>query len=258
MEDKMNAYLSMVIEKYLDGERPGMQGIVGMRYYKDTLHDFLNFTGDIKIEILTNEHIQRYIANVATRPRKAGEISIILPLMHYNVLRNFVLWMDFYRYNKIFKTGPVKFPQSVLGMPDALTNRETKRLVLYLAKKGDFQEKFLVEILLHTGLSVTELTDLNLDDINLEIGTIKIKNKDGIAATHTIKDTLKSDLSAYIQNHRRCVPSEKALFTNCSGNRLEPEDLNMMIKKTLCKIRKDGNCDAETLRNTFALSMFKN
>jgi site-specific recombinase XerD len=254
----MNLLIGTVLERYLQECQRVNKGLKTIRAYQDTLHDFVRFLGDIQAADLTEEHVQRYITDVGARQGKNGHMSVQSVHKYYSVVRTFVRWMYAHNFIPRDVTDRIEFSQPSLARPDALTEEELQRLQNHLDERGDYRDKVIFEVLLDTGLRVHELTGLNLDDVDLDARTLRVSGQNGHHDNVSFGSEVQGDLSSYIQDHRRCDLAENALFINRFGSRLEPEGLNILIKRTLQKIRDGGKCGSETLRNTFACSFLRN
>lgn len=229
-----------------------------MRSYRDTLEDFIHTVGDMPADIITAEHLRGYISNLSSRSGRHGSFSPQSIHKYWSVVRTFIRWM--YKKHYIYSciSDFIELPQPALDRPGALEEEEVQSLFDYLTEKGDFRNEVIFKTFLATGLRVSELTHLDLDDLDLEAKAMNIEGKNGQDAIIPFSEAVQRDLYRYIRDHRKCSPSEKALFITRYGSRLEPEALNMVIKRTLPKIRESGKCGAETLRNTFANTYLRN
>lgn len=118
----------------------------------------------------------------------------------------------------------------------------------------------MLELLYATGIRVSELIHLDINDINFEMGFIKCNkgNKEriiplGTMAISALEDYINKSRTMMIQN-----PSEKALFVNCNGQRLTRQGFWKIIKlyKNQAKINKE--ITPHTLRHSFAAHLLEN
>jgi integrase/recombinase XerD len=254
----MATTLHTILERYLLECQSENKSHKTLMAYQDTLHDFTNFVGDIPVANLTKEHIQKYLDHIAKHPGRHGRLSIHSVHKYYSVVRTFIRWAYDQHYIARQITDFIELPQPALNPPDILTADEINHLLEYLTEKTGFRDLVVFETLLETGLRVQELTSLNVENVDLESRTLQTKDKFGTSTVIPFSTKLKRDLGKYMQNYRICNPTEKALFINRFGKRLEQEGLNMLIKRTLGHIREEGKCGAETLRSTFAVSFLQN
>ncbi len=123
------------------------------------------------------------------------------------------------------------------------------------------RDKSMLELLYATGIRVSELVALDLDDINLELGYLKCcknNDKERIIPVGTIALEI---LGRYIRDVRpgllRGKP-ETALYVNYKGERLTRQGFWKIIKgyKNKAKINKD--ITPHTLRHSFAAHLIEN
>jgi integrase/recombinase XerD len=123
-----------------------------------------------------------------------------------------------------------------------------------------FRDKAMLELLYATGIRVSELISLDIEDINTDMSFIKCNKGTkermipiGSMAISAILDYLSKSRDLLIQMH-----DEKALFVNINGRRLTRQGFWKIIKqyKNMAKISKD--ITPHTLRHSFAAHLFEN
>lgn len=146
--------------------------------------------------------------------------------------------------------------------PEILTSREVE---LFLDQprcvdaKG-FRDHAMLELLYATGIRVSELISLNLDDLNLSAGFIRCrsKGKERIipvyhAAIKALQDYVKSIRPQLIADSR-----EEALFVNMSGERMSRQGFWKIIKCYQEKAGIEKDITPHTLRHSFAVHLLEN
>lgn len=147
-------------------------------------------------------------------------------------------------------------------LPEILTNKE----ILTLLQQPDVsdykgcRDKAMLELLYATGIKVTELIELNVDDINLQIGILHMHSAKGERIIPIYPDAVKS-LKNYLINVRNIVvenENEQRLFTNMSGQPMTRQGFWKIIKQyaTSAKIKKD--ITPHTIRHSFAAHLLEN
>lgn len=147
-------------------------------------------------------------------------------------------------------------------LPEILTSREVE-LLLEQPKQTDmkgFRDKAMLELLYATGMRVSELISLDIDNVSLSAGIIRCRSGDKdrfIPMYHTAVRAL----SEYIENIRGnliAVPTEKALFVNMNGERMSRQGFWKLIKhyQNMAGIKKD--ITPHTLRHSFAAHLLEN
>ncbi len=147
-------------------------------------------------------------------------------------------------------------------LPQVLTGREVE---LFLDQprcvdaKG-YRDKAMLELLYATGIRVTELIDLNVDDVNLSAGFVRCVGR-GRERVIPMYPAAVRILSEYIRNIRPQIvdsPTEQALFVNLSGERMSRQGFWKLVKhyQGTAGIKKD--ITPHTLRHSFAAHLLEN
>lgn len=146
--------------------------------------------------------------------------------------------------------------------PEILTNREVE-LFLEQPKCVDekgYRDHAMLELLYATGIRVSELIGLNVDDINLSIGIIRCRNKDKERVIPLYHGAVKA-LQDYIRDIRpRLIadPDEQALFVNMNGERMSRQGFWKIIKYYQEKAEIHKDITPHMLRHSFAVHLLEN
>lgn len=147
-------------------------------------------------------------------------------------------------------------------LPQILTGKEVEQLLAQPVStdpKG-LRDKAMLEVMYATGIRVTELIDLNIDDVNLDLGIIKCSSTKKIRAIPLYPAALKA-LSLYIKEVRNTIvadPSEQALFVNISGLRMSRQGFWKILKHYQSKAGIEKDITPHTLRHSFAVHLLEN
>ncbi len=147
-------------------------------------------------------------------------------------------------------------------LPQILTGKEVELLLAQPAcvdAKG-FRDKAMLEVMYATGIRVTELISLNVDDVNLELGILKCSSAKKSRAIPLYPAALRA-LSAYMKDVRPLMvddPQEQARFVILSGVRLSRQGfwIFLIIYQAKAGIEKD--ITPHTLRHSFAVHLLEN
>lgn len=175
---------------------------------------------------------------------------------------------SFYAY--LLQSGAIKAnpAKSVAAMkverkyPEILTNREVE-LFLEQPKCVDekgFRDHAMLELLYATGIRVSELIGLNVEDVNLSAGFIRCtsRGKDRIVPLY---HTAVKALEDYVRDIRpRIIADEEehALFVNMNGERMSRQGFWKIIKYYQEKAEIDKDITPHTLRHSFAVHLLEN
>ncbi len=122
------------------------------------------------------------------------------------------------------------------------------------------RDRAMLELLYATGLKVSELIDLNVDDVNFQISFINVGSGSKARYIPLYKLALKS-LSNYVQNGRKMLitsPDEKALFVNCSGERMTRQGVWKILKHYADTAGIKTDITPHTIRHSFAAHLLQN
>lgn len=228
-------------------------------YKRDIIQytDFLNKNNIDNIAGVTSKTVLNYLLELQNEGRATSTIS-----------RNLASIRSFYQYlsrQQIISQDPtvdVHAFKVERKLPQVLTSHEVELLLEQpkcLDIKG-YRDKAMLELLYATGIRVTELISLNLDDINLEVGYIRCKKaeKERVVPIYAVAVSAIKD---YLANARPLMvnsSNEVALFVNFNGTRLTRQGFWKIIKlyKSQAKISKD--ITPHTLRHSFAIHLLEN
>ena len=184
------------------------------------------------------------------------------------VSRNLASIRSFYQYEVRVKdinedpTANVQSPKIEKRIPNVLS---TKEVELLLEQPTDtdlkgIRDKAMLEFAYATGMRVTEIISLNVEDVNLETGYATCKNGKKERTVPIGEMSLKA-LKEYIYNARNTMiknENEKALFVNVNGQRLTRQGFWKIIKyyKEQAHIEKD--ITPHVLRHSFATHLLQN
>ena len=206
---------------------------------------------------ITNEDIKTYINHMQEIGKKPSTIS-----------RGLASIRSFYQYeskNKKIEEDPtegIQSPKIEKRVPSVLTSKEVA-LLLEQPKNVDLKgtrDKAMLEFAYATGMRVTEIISLNIEDVNLEQGYATCRNGKKERTVPIGNMSLKA-LKEYIQNARDIMikdENEKALFVNVNGQRLTRQGFWKIIKyyKEQAHIEKD--ITPHVLRHSFATHLLQN
>ena len=206
---------------------------------------------------ITKEDMKEYIEHLQSIGKKASTISRCIASIR-----------SFYQYelkNKKVEQDPtdqIKSPKIEKRVPSVLTSKEVA-LLLEQPKDVDLKgirDKAMLEFAYATGMRVTEIISLNLEDVNIEEGYVTCKNGSKQRNIPLGTMSLKA-LKEYIENARGILikdESEKSLFVNINGKRLTRQGFWKIIKyyKEQAHITKD--ITPHVLRHSFATHLLQN
>ena len=254
MLDLINAY-----ENYLTKVKQASANTIAS-YMRDIrqFSGWLKATEDADVIDATQVNIGDYLTHLESEGRSGATVSRSLAS-----LKNFysyVVSFGFLEQSPVpadiqIKRGEKKLPQILSG----------KEVELLLAQptcvdpKG-FRDKAMLEVMYATGIRVTELIDLDIDHVNLELGLIKCSNGKKSRMIPLYPAALKA-LRRYCQEVRQTMladPTEHALFVNVNGSRMSRQGFWKILKHYQATAHIDKEITPHTLRHSFAVHLLEN
>lgn len=143
-----------------------------------------------------------------------------------------------------------------------LTAKEVENLLAQpdLCDIKGIRDKAMLEIIYATGIKVSELIGLNIDDINLQLSFIKCgsDNKERFIPIYPIA---AKAVTAYLDRSRKLLvtnPDEKALFVNVNGERMTRQGFWKILKDYVLAADIKKDITPHTLRHSFAAHLLEN
>ena len=230
-----------------------------LQSYKRDLKQFKRYLEACEIHYnrVKEEDIKDYIKELQENGKKPSSISRCIAS-----IRSFYQFILKRKKIKVDPTANIQSPKIEKRVPNVLTSKEVE-LLLNQPKDVDLKgtrDKAMLEFAYATGMRVTEIISLNIDDVNLEEGyvTCKTGNKQrniplGTMSLNALKEYIEEARNVLIKNE-----DEKALFVNINGGRLTRQGFWKIIKyyKEQAHITKD--ITPHVLRHSFATHLLQN
>jgi integrase/recombinase XerD len=170
----------------------------------------------------------------------------------------------FYKYllvEDIIKNSPAELlesPRKQRKLPDTLSINDINRLIaaIDLSKPDGARNKAIIEVLYSCGLRVSELTELKLSNLYLEIEFVKVIGKGNKERLVPIGGEAIRALSVWIDSVRGHTSIKKGeedmVFLNRRGSRLSRVYIFMLIKQLAQMAGIKKSISPHTLRHSFA------
>jgi len=230
-----------------------------LQSYKRDLKQFRRYLEDYQIHYnkVKEEDMKEYIEHLEEMGKKPSSISRCIAS-----IRSFYQFVLKNKRVRVDPTEHIQSPKIEKRVPSVLTAKEVE-LLLEQPKDIDLKgirDKAMLEFAYATGMRVTEIISLNIDDVNLEEGIVTCKNGNKQRNIPLGKMSLKA-LKEYIDDARDILikrEDEEALFVNINGTRLTRQGFWKIIKyyKEQAHISKD--ITPHVLRHSFATHLLQN
>ncbi len=185
------------------------------------------------------------------------------------IARRLASLRSFYRFlliDKVIETSPtvnLESPKLARYLPNVLTKEEVALLLAQpdITTTGGLRDKAMLETMYGTGMRVSELLGLNLDDVNFHFHYVKCYGKGGRERLLPIGSYALSALEMYLANSRPKLLAEKktpALFLNARGGRLSRQSYWGAIKRYGGAAKLGEVVSPHTLRHSIAAHLLEN
>ncbi|CCZ00116.1 tyrosine recombinase XerC 2 [Clostridium sp. CAG:793] len=230
-----------------------------LQSYRRDILQFEKFldANDINFSKATEENIEDYLKELQKEGKKTSTASRSLA-----TIRSFYQYLLRTKKVKEDPTVSIQSPKIEKRVPSVLTSEEVE-LLLDQPKDVDLKgtrDKAMLEFAYATGMKVTEIIDLNIDDVNFDENTVLCSNgkKARIIPLGTLAEKA---LKEYVEDARPIMVKDetnKALFVNVNGDRLTRQGFWKIVKyyKEQAHIEKD--ITPHVLRHSFATHLLQN
>lgn len=169
----------------------------------------------------------------------------------------------FYQYqireNQIFSDPMSQIESPHLGrkLPDSLSEQDVEKLLAApeTATALGFRDRAMLETLYATGLRVTELVDLRLDQLGLRQGLVRVIGKGNKERLVPLGEEAMNWLDGYLNKYRKLLLNERQcdhLFVTTRGKNMTRQAFWHIIKRYAKKAGIDKHLSPHTLRHAFA------
>jgi integrase/recombinase XerC len=261
MNKKQTSLMQNQIKDYSDylEERKNFSYNTVNAYLKD-LNNLLSYINkDSKINNFSSidyHLIRKYV--VFLKQKKYSDRTIARKISSLRVFFKYLVQQELIDSNP---AEYVQIPKLKKKLPDFLFYEEIIKLINSFKDNNPAtkRDQAIIELLYGTGMRVTELSDLNICDINLEDDTIKLLGKGSKERIVPFSMPVKTAIKKYIEkrgqipkkNYRQLM-SNKALFINNIGKRLSARSIRRIINKYIQIACLNKKISPHVFRHTFA------
>ncbi len=205
----------------------------------------------------TSEDVEGYIRHLTSRGKSVATVTRAVAS-----LKSFYGWMTREGYAQANPAKSVTPAKVERKLPQILTSKEVE---LFLDQpectdaKG-YRDHAMLELLYATGIRVSELIDLNVDNLSLSGGFLRCesKGKERIIPLYPAAIRALADYEKEVRPQLVDDPAEQALFVNMNGKRMSRQGFWKIIKHYQEKAGIKKEITPHTLRHSFAAHLLEN
>ncbi|MED3725208.1 site-specific tyrosine recombinase XerD [Priestia filamentosa] len=210
-------------------------------------------------EEVTREHIiafMRYMMENGKSSKTIARHVASIRSFHQFLLREHIVDKD--------PSVHIETPQVERTLPKVLSPDEVEALLTAPDESTPFgkREKAMLELLYATGIRVTELMNLNVEDVHMTMGFVRCIGKGDKERIVPMGKMASEALQKYIEESRPKLlkrnQKEEALFLNHHGRRLTRQGFWKILKKLALSAQIEKELTPHTLRHSFATHLLEN
>lgn len=206
------------------------------------------------ILLLNSDDIKKIINELKISSRsKAHYLSV------FNSFYNFMI------FNGKLQKNPcenIKSPKIAKSLPKYLNEDEIDKLLnIKLLKPIDYRNKAMLELLYATGTRISELLNLELNNIDFDECIIRVIGKGKKDRIIPIGNSALHYLNLYIKEYRSFILKTKQsnyVFINNNGGKLSRQGFFKILKQIACKSGINKDISPHVLRHSFATYLLNN
>ncbi len=216
--------------------------------YRLDLEGFKKFLGDVALEKIDYLVLRKYLATLKEKNLKSRTVG-----RHLSTLRSFFKFLIREGYLKNNPIASLSSPKQEKPLPLFLTEEEVTKLIeaVKLNNERDFRDRAVIETFYSTGIRVSELVGLNIEDVDFIGGVVKVLGKGKKERIAPIGEIALSAIRAYLERRKKQQEAE-ALFLNKSGKRITDRGVRNIIDKYIRIASIKQGVSPHTLRHSFA------
>ncbi len=253
--------------KYLSVERNASEHTITS--YQNDLTSFLEFTAEVNehtidqvdISTITRLNIRLWLGDLSEKG-----------LAKTSIARKVAALRSFFKY--CFKRGHIDknpahllvVPKKEQTLPKTATVEDISRMMdsVDTDSVSGLQDRAILELFYGTGMRLSELTGLNVTDIDLKQRQVSVHGKGNKQRIIPLGNTVASILEQFIERRpelygeRTDSDAKKALFIAASGQRIYDRAVQSMVENYLKQTSEVTQKSPHVLRHSFATHMLDN
>lgn len=207
---------------------------------------------DIELPSASREHLLKYLSyqvSKATSPRTSSRLLSCMRRFYQYLLRENIISTD--------PSAQIESPRLGRPLPSSLTEKEVDKLLMApnLETLEGFRDKVMLEVLYATGLRVSELVGLSIDQLNLRQGIVRITGKGNKERLVPLGEVALDWLARYLKETRKTLLKGRecdAIFPTRRGTAMTRQAFWYLLKRYAKIANIQTPLSPHTMRHAFA------
>jgi tyrosine recombinase XerC len=250
------------MDSLLDSYRQHLQGRnlspYTIRNYLSDLSHFLQFLQEeaLSLQTLSRQAFRHYLARLSQDGVAPASIA-----RKVSTIRTFLRFLVQEGHLEHDPLSGVRGPKRPRRLPAYLSPEQVTALIEAAsgASPGELRDRALLELLYACGLRVSEVTGLDVGDVDLSEGIARVRGKGGKERLVLMGRPAVQALRRYLRDGRPALlrqPHQQALFLNMrDGQRLSARSVQAIVRRYAQRAGIDRRVWPHLLRHTFATHM---
>lgn len=245
---------NQIVNDFLDDCRASGKSLGTVEQYSLAVEEFINFiefkyfkfmVGNLnKIELTHIKSFLVYLTDIKNNQAITRRKKVSALKMFFKYLKS----IGKVKINLVAELDPIKANRKI---PKYFAIEECHELLNCLEDRNKVRNKTIIVLFLITGMRLSELVSLNIQDVNKNCLTIT--GKGDKERTIYLSQQIQEQLQSYLKLRQKVKTN--ALFISERGNRIDKGSVQHMIKTTLQKAGLQGK--THMLRHTFATLQYQ-
>lgn len=225
--------------------------------YESDLLDFCNYLKDKNISDVDSDNIRKYINNLFDKQEKDKTIA--------RKIVSIKTFFDYLMKNKVIRINPcekIDSPKIAKTLPKTLNKEEVEKLINFEPTTAlEYRNKAMIELMYATGLRVSEMVNLTVNDVNIKDSYVKVFGKGSKERIVPMASITTNLLDEYINVYRPSLLKgylTDHLFISSYGKGMTRQGFFKMLKKHAKSLGVNKNFSPHTLRHSFATHLLEN
>ncbi len=235
-----------------------------IRAYNSDILGFLIWLDDTKIEETNHTKLKDYLVFIQKFNYSKTTLS-----------RKIASIRTFYRFlyrERIIESNPansVHAPKRNKSLPKFLSKEEIEQILnnIKIDTPAGFRNRTILELLYATGMRVSELSNLNFGNLNLDENEITVLGKGNKERIVLVSSRAKDFLNKYINTVRYMIVEDglkpeqnedSPVFINKTGYRLQTQSIRAALNDIVKKIELPKKVTPHVFRHSFATKLLEN
>ena len=233
--------------------------LIDKKYSKQTIESYMNdldkyyeyiLKNKLKFNNVKKNDIMEYIKYLKKQKLSSNSIN-----HNISVLKTFYKFLIITENCLVNPMEYIDGNRKIKRLPKVLSQEEVKLLLdVDLVDKYSYRNKAMLELMYATGLRVSELVNLKVNDIDIEMDIVRTIGKGSKERIIPIGDYAIYYIKEYLNNYRPKLlkTNTEYLFLNNRGKRISRQSFFKIVKELAIKKNIKTEFSPHTLRHSFA------